>query len=104
MLRRQAAYDRKPTPLQVFLSHIDVAFDIRNVVRNRVWIFTRRTGCWFTIPKLSNSSEEIVNNVIAETASATEQDEVVAADDNDDEKKEKSNAVDTNHMPIGLNV
>jgi hypothetical protein len=35
---------RESTPLQDFLTMMDEAFVVKNVVRNRVWELQRRTG------------------------------------------------------------
>jgi predicted O-methyltransferase YrrM len=40
--------ERKATPLQDFLKLIEVQFNVTNVSRNRLWLFTRRSGAWLT--------------------------------------------------------
>jgi predicted nicotinamide N-methyase len=40
--------DVQSTPLQEFIRMLELNFVVRNIVPNRIWIFERRTGAWFT--------------------------------------------------------
>jgi predicted nicotinamide N-methyase len=40
--------ERQTTPLQDFLKLIEAQFNVVNVQRNRLWLFTRRSGAWLT--------------------------------------------------------
>lgn len=53
--------DMQITPLQEFIRMIDRNFVIRNIIPNRIWIFERRTGSWFTFAENNNNNDNDKN-------------------------------------------